>query len=54
LFQILKTGKKLPRPKDKVVIRILLDGSLSVIWKETKLLVKELTNIQDQKIQKVA
>jgi hypothetical protein len=54
LFQILKTNKELPRPKDKVVIRILLDGSLSVIWKGTKLLVKELTNMHSQKIPDVA
>jgi hypothetical protein len=54
LFQILKTKKPLPRPKDKVLVRVRLDGSISILWKETKLLVKELTNIQDQKIQKVA
>jgi hypothetical protein len=54
LFQILKTKEPLPRPKDKALVRIRLDGAISIIWKETKLLVKELTNIQDQKIQKVA
>jgi hypothetical protein len=54
LFQILKTGKELPHPKDKVVIRILLDGSLSIIWKGNKLLVKELTNMHSQKIPDVA
>jgi hypothetical protein len=54
LFQILKSKNPLPRPKDKVLVRIRLDGSISIMWKETKLLVKELTNIQDQKIQKVA
>jgi len=54
LFQILKSNKTLPRPRDKVLIRILLDGSLSIIWKETKLLVKELTNTQDQKTLHVA
>jgi len=54
LFQILKTKNPLPRPKYNVLLRIRLDGSISFIWKETKLLVKELTNIQDQKIQKVA
>jgi hypothetical protein len=54
LFQILKPNKTLPRPKDKALIRILLDGGLSILWKETKLLVKELTNIQDQKIQQAA
>jgi len=54
LFQILKTKNPLPRPKDKVLVRIRLDGSLSVLWKNTILLVKELTNIQGHKIQKVA
>jgi transposase len=49
LFQILKTKKMLPRPKDKVTIRIALDGTLTVLWKETKLLVKEITNTQHQK-----
>jgi len=54
LFQILKSNKVLPRPKDKVVIRVLLNGTLSIIWKETKLLVKELTNTKGLIIQDVA
>jgi hypothetical protein len=54
LFQILKSNKTLPRTKDNVLVRILLDGTLSIIWKETKLLVKELTNTQCQLIQDVA
>jgi transposase len=54
LFQILKSDNPLPRPKDKVLIRIRLDGSLSILWKENKLLVKELTNTHDQKNQKAA
>jgi transposase len=54
LFQIQKTNKILPRPKDKVTLRIALDGTLAIIWKETRLLVKELTNIQGQKNQDVA
>ena len=55
LFQILKTKAPLPRPKDKVTVRIAVDdGSLTVLWKESKLLVKELTNKQDQKIRKAA
>ena len=48
LFQILKSNKTLPRPKDKVIIRIDLDGARALIWKDTKLLVKELTNIKEQ------
>jgi hypothetical protein len=54
LFQIQKSNKTLPRPKDKVLIRVRLDGNLSIIWKDTKLLVKELTNTQGQLIQDVA
>ena len=54
LFQILKPNKVLPRPNDKVTVRVGLDGTISIIWKETELLVKELTNIKDQKIQKAA
>ena len=54
LFQILKTNKALPRPKDKVLIRVLLDGSLSIFWKGIKLLFKELTNTRSQKIPDVA
>jgi transposase len=42
LFQILKTNKILPRPKDTVVVRIRLDGSLSILWKGKTLLVEEL------------
>ena len=54
LFQIIKSYKTLPRPKDSVLVRILLDGTLSIIWKDTKLLVKELTYTQRQKIQDAA
>jgi hypothetical protein len=44
LFQILDTGKPLPRPKDKVTVRIDLNGKLTVLHKGNKLLVKELAN----------
>jgi transposase len=54
LFQIRKSNKPLPKPKDKVTIRITLDGNLILLWKGTKLLVKELTNIKDQEIRKAA
>jgi len=54
LFQILKPNKSLPRPKERVTVRVGLDGTISIIWKETELLVEELTNIKDQKIQDVA
>jgi hypothetical protein len=42
LFQILKASKPLPRPKDKVVVRIRLDGSLSILWKGKTLLAEEI------------
>jgi hypothetical protein len=54
LFQILNAGKPLPRPKDKVTVRIDLDRKISIHWKGTKLLVKELTNTHGQKTQKAA
>jgi hypothetical protein len=43
LFQILKANKSLPRPKEKVMVRIRLDGSLSILWKGKILLVEELS-----------
>jgi transposase len=54
LFQILKTNTVLPRPKDKILIRITLNGAITIIFKETKLLVKELTNTQGQVTRDVA
>jgi hypothetical protein len=54
LFQILDSNKTLPRPKDKVTVRIGLDGKLTVLWKKNKLLVKELTNTQNHKPKKAA
>jgi transposase len=33
MFQILKTGRTLPQPGDRVTVRIRLDGSLSILWK---------------------
>jgi hypothetical protein len=42
LFQILKANKVLPRPKDKVIVRIRLGDSLSILWKGKPLLVEEL------------
>ena len=54
LFQILKSNKNLPRSKDKVTIRVTLNGNLTILSKGTKLLFKELTNIQYQKTRKVA
>jgi hypothetical protein len=42
LFQILKSNKTLPRPKDKVIVRIRLDGTYALVWKGKPLLVEEL------------
>ncbi|MDL2229730.1 ISNCY family transposase, partial [Treponema sp. OttesenSCG-928-L16] len=42
LFQILKSNPVVPRPKDRVKVRIRLDGSSVILWKDTPLLVKEL------------
>jgi hypothetical protein len=42
LFQIRKTNKPFPLAKDKVVARIRLDGSLSILRKGKTLLVEEL------------
>jgi hypothetical protein len=42
LFQILKTGKTLPRPKDRATVRIGLDGKAGILWKGNPLPVAEL------------
>jgi hypothetical protein len=42
LFQIPATSKALPRTKDKVIVRIRLDGSLGILRKGKILLVEEL------------
>jgi transposase len=42
LFQIQKTNKTFPRPQDKVIVRIRLDGSLRILWKGQALLVEEI------------
>jgi len=54
MFQILKPNKSLPRPKDKLTVRVGLDGTVSIIWKETQLLVEEILYSKDKKIQDVA
>ncbi len=44
LFQILNTNPFLPRAKDTILVRVLLDGSIHFYWNNMKLLVKEITN----------
>jgi len=42
LFQILETNTPLPRTEDKVLVRVKLDNSVHVIWKDKPLQVKEI------------
>jgi transposase len=42
LFQILKDSRPLPRPGDKVTVRVRLDGSLDIYYRDKKLSVKEI------------
>jgi hypothetical protein len=41
-YQILKDNKPLPRPKDKVLVRIRLDGSVHLLFKGKELKFKSL------------
>jgi hypothetical protein len=41
-FQILRSNKNLPRPKDKVTVLIRLDDSIFIQWKNNSLLVEEI------------
>jgi transposase len=54
LFQITRKNKELPKPKDKVIIRIKLDRSISIIWKGKNLLVEELAINKDHAEDSVA
>jgi transposase len=47
LFQIQKS-KPLPRVEDKVIVRIKLDNSVHILWKDRPLLVKEIPSIFDE------
>jgi transposase len=42
LFQILETNKPLPRTEDNVIVRIKLNNSIQIIWKNKILQVKEI------------
>jgi transposase len=42
LFQILETNKPLPRTEDKVIVRIRLDNSVHIIWRDKPIQVKEI------------
>jgi hypothetical protein len=43
LFQILRASKVQPRTGDKVIVRVRLDGSISILWKGKPLLFEEIT-----------
>ena len=48
LFQILETNKPLPRAEDKVIVRVKLDNSVHIIWKEKALQAKEIPTMFDK------
>ena len=45
-YQIEKNSSRLPRPKDKVVVRIRLDGTRQLLFKDTPLRHRALTNTE--------
>ena len=47
LFQILESNKPLPRTEDKVIVRVKLDNSVHIIWKDKPLQVKEIPTMFD-------
>ena len=47
LFQILETNKPRPRTEDKVIVRVKLDNSVHIIWKNKPLQVKEIQTMFD-------
>ncbi len=42
VFQILKKSRPLPKPRDKVTVRILLDGRMQIVYREKKLRFEDL------------
>jgi transposase len=47
LFQILPEAKIKPRPGDAVLVRVRLDSSVRILWKNKALLVKEIKTMFD-------
>jgi transposase len=47
LFQVLKANKPLPCTQDKVLVRVKLDDSVHVLWKDKALQVKEIQTMFD-------
>jgi transposase len=48
LFQILESNKPLPRTEDKVLVRVKLDNSVHIVWKDKPLQVKEIPTMLDK------
>jgi len=48
LFQILPEAKVKPRPGDAVLVRIKMDSSVCILWKNKALLVKEIKTMFDE------
>jgi hypothetical protein len=48
LFQITKANKKLPRTEDTVLVRVRLDNSVHIFWKDKPLLVEEIPTMFDE------
>jgi transposase len=47
LFQVLKKNNPLPRTDDKVTVRVWMDNSIHVYWKDKPLLVQEIPTMFD-------
>jgi hypothetical protein len=48
LFQILPEAKPKPRPGDAVIVRVRLDSSVLILWKNKPVLVTEIKNMFDE------
>jgi transposase len=48
LFQIWGNNKPLPRPGDKVIVRVWMDNSVHLIWKDKPLIINETSELFDQ------
>ncbi len=49
-YQILKTNKKMPMPKDKVLVRTRLDGSVHLLFKDKELKFKQLKKCELERL----
>jgi molybdenum-dependent DNA-binding transcriptional regulator ModE len=53
-YQILKENRPRPRPKEKVVVRLLLDGSVQILYRDKKLSYEPLAQPLPRKPERVA